>query len=74
MTVQELINELSKFPKDKVVYTDYIGENCMGEIMLKHKRTDEEQRKIDEDIERRNREWEKEFERGGDMPTFGSRW
>ena len=64
MTVQELINELSKYPKDKKVYTDwglanYIGENFSGDILLKHKDTDEEK----ERIERLKRQWEEEKER-----------
>ena len=46
----------------------------MGELVLQHKITKEEQRKIDEDIERRKRIWEEEMERGRDMPTFASRW
>ena len=33
MTVQAFINELSKYPKDKVVYSiNHIGENFRGEI------------------------------------------
>lgn len=74
MTVQELIDELSKYPKDKKVYTDHIAENLSGEIILTHNYTDEEERKIAEEIERRSREWEDEIERGRDMPTFASRW
>lgn len=74
MTVQELINKLSKYPKDKKVYTDHIGENLSGEIVLTHMYTDEEERNMAEEIERRNREWEEEMERGRDMPTFASRW
>lgn len=79
MTVQELINELSKYPKDKKVYTDwglanYIGENFSGDVILTHKDTEEEKRKKEEETERFNREWEEETERGRDMPTFASRW
>ena len=74
MTVQELINELSKYPKDKKVYTDKIKENLRGEIVLIHENTYEEKRKQQEEIERRDREWEEEMERGRDMPTFASRW
>ena len=74
MTVQELIDELSKYPKDKKVYNDHIEENLSGVIVLTHEYTDEEKRKIDEEFERLKREWEEEMERGRDMPTFASRW
>lgn len=74
MTVQELINELSKYPKDKKVYNDHIQETLSGEIVLVHRYTDEEERNIEEDIERIERKWEEEMERGRDMPTFASRW
>ena len=79
MTVQELINELSKYPKDKKVYTalgliNYIGENFSGNLILSHKDTEEEKKEREEMIERRDREWEEEMERGRDMPTFASRW
>ena len=74
MTVQELINELSRYPKDKKVYTDHIEETLSGKIILTHRYTDEEKRKMEEEIERRGREWEEEMERGRDMPTFASRW
>lgn len=73
-TVQELINELLKFPKDKKVYTNKIRENLRGEIVLMHEDTHEEKRKLEEEIERMNREWEEEMEHGRDMPTFASRW
>ena len=74
MTVQELIDELSKYPKDKKVYNDHIEENLSGVIVLTHEYTDEEKRKIDEEFERLKREWDEEMERGRDMPTFASRW
>ena len=74
MTVQELINELSKYPKDKKVYTDKIRVNFRNEIVLIHEDTYEEKQKQQEEIERRDREWEEEMERGRDMPTFASRW
>ena len=72
MTVQELIDELSKYPKDKRVYNDHIDENLSGEIVLTHEYTDEEKRKIEEEFERVKREWEYEIER--DMPTFVRIW
>lgn len=74
MTVQELINELSKYPKDKKVYNDDIQETLSGEIVLVHKYTDEEERNITEAIERIEQRWEEEIENGRDMPTFASRW
>lgn len=74
MTVQELINELSKYPKDKKVYNDDIQETLSGEIVLVHRYTDEEERNITEAIERIEQRWEEEMESGRDMPTFASRW
>lgn len=74
MTVQELIHELSKYPKDKKVYNDHIEESLSGELVLTHRYTDEEKRKIDEEFARLERKWEDEMERGRDMPTFASRW
>ena len=73
-TVQELINELSQYPKDTKVYTDHVYINLSNEIVLKHVTTDEEKRKRDEEIEQISRKWEEEFERSRDMPTFASRW
>lgn len=72
MTVQELINELSKYPKDKKVYNDHIEENLSGVIVLTHEYTDEEKRKIEEEFERLTRKLEDEIER--DMPTFVRIW
>jgi hypothetical protein len=69
-TVEELINALSKYPKDKKVHTNQICENVKGEILLMHKTTDEEI----EYMRRREKEREEEAERGRDMPTFASRW
>lgn len=74
MTVQELIHELSKYPKDKRVYNDHIQETLSGEIVLTHNYTDDEERNMAEAIERIERKWEEEMERGRDMPTFASRW
>lgn len=73
-TVQELINELLKYPKDTKVYTDHIYINSSNEIVLNHVSTDEEKRKREEEIERISKKLEEEFERGSDMPTFASRW
>ena len=69
-TVEELINALSKYPKDTKIYTNQICKNIKGEILLIHKTTDEEI----EHIRHREKEREKEAERGRDMPTFESRW
>lgn len=74
MTVQELIHELSKYPKNKRVYNGHIEEALSGEIVLTHEYTDEEKRKIEEGIEQLERKWEEEMECGRDMPTFASRW
>ena len=69
-TVEELINALSKYPKDTKIYTNQICKNIKGEILLIHKTTDEEI----EHIRRREKEREEDAERGRDMPTFASRW
>jgi len=69
-TVEELIKVLSKYPKDKKIYSNAICENLRGELILTHKPTDEEI----EQIMRREKERGVEAERGRDMPTFGSRW
>lgn len=69
-TVEELINVLSKYPKDKKIHSNAICENLRGELILTHKVTDEEI----EYIARREKEREVEAERGRDIPTFGSRW
>lgn len=69
-TVEELINVLSKYPKDKKIHSNAICENLRGELVLTHKATDDEI----EYIARREKEREEEAERGRDMPTFGSRW
>ena len=69
-TVEELINVLSKYPKDTKLYTNQVCKNIKGEILLIHNTTDEEI----EHIRRREKQREEEAERGRDMPTFGSRW
>lgn len=69
-TVEELINALSKYPKDTKIYTNQICKNLKGEILLIHKATNEEI----EHIKHREKEREEEAERGRDMPTFASRW
>lgn len=69
-TVEELINILSKYPKNTKIYTNQICKNIKGEILLIHKTTDEEI----ENIRHREKEREEEAERGRDMPTFASRW
>ena len=61
---------MSKYPKDTNIYTNQICKNIKGEILLIHKTTDEEI----EYIRYREKEREKEAERGRDMPTFASRW
>ena len=75
MTVQELINELSKYPKDKKVYTswglaNYIGENFYGNIILTHRETEEEK----EQFEQMKREWEEERERAMREPAPRGVW
>lgn len=69
-TVEELINALSKYPKDTKIYTNRICKNLKGEILLTHKTTNEEI----EHIRHCEKEREKEAEHGRDMPTFASRW
>ena len=38
MTVEELIKALSKYPKNTKVYTDDIGMNFCGELILTHEK------------------------------------
>ena len=38
-TVEELINVLSKYPKDKKIHSNAICENLKGELILTHKTT-----------------------------------
>ena len=75
MTVQELIDALSKYPKDKKVYTDwglanYIGENSSGDVLLKHRETEEEK----EQYEEMKRKWEEEKERAMREPAPRGVW
>jgi hypothetical protein len=51
-TVEELINVLSKYPKDTKIYTNRVRINMKGEILLTHNTTDEEI----EYLERREKE------------------
>lgn len=74
MTVQELIDKLSKYPKDKKVYNDNIEENSFGVIVLTHEYTDEEKRKIDEAIKQVEQKLEDEMENDSFILTFVSKW
>lgn len=74
MTVQELIDELSKYPKDKKVYNDHIEENSVGVIVLTHEYTDEEKGKIDKAIKQVEEKLEDEIKHNSFMVTFVSRW
>ena len=70
MTVEELIRALSKYPKNTKVYTDAIGMNICGELMLVHKRT-AEKKQVYEEIKQRERE--RELHRG-EITCFAERW
>lgn len=69
MTVKKLIKVLSKYPMDKKVHVNEIGENLIGELVLRYNTP-----RDDDYFERKEREREEERERGRDMPTFADRW
>lgn len=70
MTVEELIKALSKYPKNTKVYTDNIGMNFCGELILTHKKTSKE-KQMYEEIKQRDRE--REAHRG-EITCFAERW
>lgn len=73
-TVDELIKELSKYPKDVKVYTNHIVKNFQGELSIVHKETPEEKAIRDREKERWNREHEERMERRGEITSFANRW
>ena len=79
MTVQELIIELSKYPRDmKITRVNSVFENADGELTLTHKDTPEEI----ELSKKREEEWEDEWnrrhkemlDRRGEITCFADRW
>ena len=70
MTVKELIEALSRYPEDTVVYSNEIRKNLKGELVLQHKNTKEE----DEYLEQLRRESEERLDRSGEITSFANRW
>lgn len=70
MTVKELIEALSKYPEDTIVYSNEIRKNFKGELVLHHKNTKEE----DEYLEKLKRESQEELDRSGEITSFANRW
>ena len=75
MTVQELISELSKYPRDmEVNEVNSVFENIGGTLTLTHKNTPEEV----ESFNRRNDEWDRQhqerMDRRGEATSFASKW
>lgn len=75
MTVQELIIELSKYPRDmKITRVNSVFENAGGELTLTHKDTPEEielSNKREEEWHRRHKEM---LDRRGEITSFANRW
>lgn len=69
MTVKKMIEILSKYPMNKKVHVNEIGENLIGELVFRYNRPETE-----DYIRRKEKEREAERERGRDMPTFADRW
>ena len=71
MTVGELIESLSKYPKDtKVFDINNIFKSTDGKVVLAHKNTKEEDEYI-EYLKQRDRE---RIEHGHDITCFADRW
>ena len=70
MTVRELIEVLSKYPENTVVYSNEILKNFKGELVLQHKNTKEE----DEYLEKLERESRESLDRSGEITSFANRW
>ena len=70
MTVKELIEKLSTYPEDMVVYSNEICKNFKGELVLQHKNTKEE----DKFLEQLRRESQERLDRSGEITSFANRW
>lgn len=73
-TVGDLIEALSKYPKDKKVYSNHITETYTGKLVVDHENTPEE-----EEIERKSEEiYRKEhkemMDNRGAITSFADRW
>lgn len=73
-TVEDLINELAKYPKDMKVYSNNITQNLLGELVIEHKRTLEEEEYYKKETERFNREYQERMDRRGEITSFANRW
>lgn len=73
-TVEGLINELTKYPRDMKVYSNNITQNLLGELVIEHKRTPEEEEAHERETERFNREYQERMDRRGEITSFANRW
>lgn len=73
-TVGELISALAKYPKDMRVHSNHITQNFLGELVIEHKRTPEEEEFYERQTERFNREYQERMDRRGEITSFANRW
>lgn len=73
-TVEELINELTKYPKNMKVYSNNITQNLLGELVIEHKRTPKEEEYYERQTERYNKEYQERMDRRGEITSFANRW
>ena len=75
MTVQELIVELSKYPRDmKITRVNSVFENAGGELTLTHKDTPEEIELSNKREEEWNRRHQDRMDSRGEITSFANRW
>lgn len=73
-TVEELINELSKYPKDTKVISNAIRENFCGELIIFHEDTPEEKEMREKAQEKWNWDYQERMDRRGEITSFANRW
>ena len=75
MTVQELIIELLKYPRDmEITRVNSIFENAGGKLTLTHKDTPEEIELLIRGEEEWNRRHQERMDRRGEITSFANRW
>lgn len=72
-TVEELISVLSKYPKNKKVYSNFITQNLKGELVIEHQRTPEEE-KHKKEMEDFDRNYQERMNESGEITSFANRW
>lgn len=73
-TVEELISALAKYPKNTMVYSNYITQNPKGELVIEHQRTLEEEEVHKKEMEELDREHQERMDRRGEITSFANRW